>query len=81
MANKQASMNDLNSYLFDALDRLSDEGLTDEELEKEINRANAITKVAEKVIDIGEITLKALKFKDDAMNADLKLPRLFSGDE
>lgn len=47
MANKQASMNDLNSYLFDALDKLSDEGLTDEELEKEINRANAITKVAE----------------------------------
>jgi hypothetical protein len=74
-------MSDLNSYLFDALDKLSDEGLTGEELDKEINRANAITKVAEKVIDIGEITLKALKFKDDAMNADLKLPRLFSGDE
>ena len=38
---------DLNNHLFAELERLGDEDLTQEELEKEIARADAITKVGD----------------------------------
>lgn len=40
------SLQDLNNYLFESLERINDDDLTDEELEKEIKRSEAVTKVA-----------------------------------
>lgn len=75
------SLVDLNEYLFDELDRLSNEDLTGEELSLEVNRSNAITRIAERVIASADISMRALKMKNDAMDASFKLPRLLDGGE
>lgn len=59
------TLGDLNNYLFEALERVNDDELTDEELDKEIKRAETVTKIASTVIDNAEIQLKALKYSDE----------------
>ncbi len=56
---------DLNNHLFEELERLNDEDLKDEELEKEIERSKAITDVSQKIIDNAELMLKAQKHYDE----------------
>lgn len=55
------SLQDLNNYLFESLERINDDDLTDEELEKEIKRSEAVTKVASTIINNAEVQLKALR--------------------
>lgn len=52
---------DLNNHLFAALERLGDEDLTQEELEKEIARADAITKVGNVLVNNAKTALEATK--------------------
>lgn len=59
------TLQDLNGYLFEALERLNDEDLSQEELEKEIKRTESITKVSEKIIDNANLVLKAETFKQE----------------
>ena len=40
------TLQDLNSHLFEQLERLNDEDLSDEELDKELKRADGMTKIA-----------------------------------
>jgi len=70
------TLNDLNNHLFAQLERLSDEGLSGEELNHEINRAKAVTDVATQIISNSSLVLKAMQFKDDKLNADTKLPKM-----
>lgn len=56
---------DLNNYLFETLERLMDDDLTPEQLDKEIQRSRAVTDVAEAVIHSGELQLKALKHRNE----------------
>ena len=58
-------LSDLNNYLFEALERLTDDSLSDEALQREINRSEAMTSVAETIIHSGELTLKAAKVSMD----------------
>lgn len=55
------TLSDLNNYLFESLERLLDEELTPEQLEKEITRSHAVTAVAETVIHNGELALKTMQ--------------------
>ena len=55
------TLSDLNNYLFEALERLQDDSLTDEELQREISRSKAVTTVAETVIHNGELALKTMQ--------------------
>lgn len=50
---------DLNNHLMAAIERLSDEELDAEELEKEIARAAALGKVADRIIHNNALVLKA----------------------
>ena len=50
---------DLNNHLFAQLERLGDEEITGDNLNEEINRARAVTEVAEQIIAVGSLTLKA----------------------
>lgn len=59
------SLHDLNNYLFESLERINDNDLTDEELEKEIKRSEAVTKVASTIINNAEVQLKALQYADE----------------
>lgn len=49
----------LNNYLFEQLERLQDDSLSSEDLEREIVRSNAVISVAETIIHNGELALKA----------------------
>lgn len=55
------TLNDLNNYLFEAMERIYDDDLSAEELEKEIKRSTAASKVAELVIRNGELALKTME--------------------
>ena len=52
---------DLNNHLFAELERLGDEDLTQEDLEKEIARADAITKVGNVLVNNAKTALEATK--------------------
>lgn len=56
---------DLNNHLFEQLERLNDEDLTGEELEREIQRSRSITAVAKTIIDNGSLALEAKKHADE----------------
>lgn len=51
---------DLNNHLFSQLEKLLDEDLTDEELNREIKRANAVSGIAANIIESNAISLKAM---------------------
>ena len=70
---------DLNTKLFEQMDKLSKEDISSEELEKEIARSESMIKLAGVIISNGELALKAAKFKDDMMDADAKIPKMLEG--
>ena len=56
------SMTDLTNHLFEQLERLNDEELTDEELARECNRAKAMEGIAKTIIDNRKLALDTAKF-------------------
>ena len=71
---------DLNNHLFEQLERLNDEELQGEELEKEIERSKALQGIGKTIVDNGKLILDAHKFNDDRMSADEEVPRLLRGE-
>lgn len=61
------TLGDLNNHLFAELERLGDEELTGEELDKEIKRATAISNVSKNIIANANVILQAVKFKEGEM--------------
>lgn len=71
----KTTLNDLNEYLFQEMDRLTNEDLSAEDLEKEIKRSDALQKIAKSVIDNGSLALQAKKHLDEYGQGDnVKLP-------
>lgn len=69
---------DLNDHLFEQLERLNDDELTGEELEKEIRRSDAMKDIAKQIIDNANVVLKATE-----LNAEFgqgEAPRMLTGD-
>ena len=58
-------LSDLNNHLFEQLERLNDDELMEESLEKGISRSKALTTVAQQIINNGNLMLNAQKHKDD----------------
>ena len=59
------TLTDLNNYLFEQLERRNDDGLTEDQLERELRKTDATTKIAEKIIANGELAFKTMKHMDD----------------
>lgn len=75
------TLTDLNNYLFEQLERLNDDSLTDEDLDREIRKTDAIVKVSEKIIDNGELAFKAIQHKDKYYGTtERKLPSMLEAE-
>lgn len=59
------TLTDLNNHLFEQLERLNDEDLTDEQLDREIKRASEMSKIATQIIQNGNLQLKAMQHMDE----------------
>lgn len=59
------TLTDLNNYLFEAIERLNDDELNDEQLDKEIKRSKAVQEIAKAIIANGALALNAQKHYDD----------------
>lgn len=58
-------LSDLNNHLFAQLERLSDEGLTAEQIDQEVKRAEAIVHVSDQIAKAADLQLKAAKLVAD----------------
>ena len=71
------TLSDLNNYLFESIERLIDDELSDDELEKEIKRTEAVQKVAKTIIDNGALALQAKKHFDEyGIEQNVEIPLL-----
>lgn len=71
------TLTDLNNYLFEQLERLQDDSLDEQGLEKEIQRSEAVQKVAKTIIENGSLALQAKKHLDEYGQGDkVELPML-----
>lgn len=59
------SLADLNAILFNQIQKIQNEDVTDEELEKEIKKSEAITKLSSQVLSSANIALQAQKQFDE----------------
>lgn len=72
------TLGDLNNHLFAQLERLSDEDLTEEELEKEINRAKAIEGITKNIISNANLVLQSQKLVRESYDIS-NLPKMLEG--
>ncbi len=75
MANN--TLSDLNNHLFAQLERLGDEDLTQEELQKEMGRSKAINGIAKNIVDNAKTALEAAKFSYNQLPGNKSLPDQF----
>jgi hypothetical protein len=73
------TLGDLNLHLFAQLERLSDEDLQGDKLSEEIERAKAVTTVANQIISNGALVLQAQKFHTEYKSKDLQKPKMLEG--
>lgn len=52
---------DLNNALFEAIERIQNDDLNDDDLDREIKRAEAVSKVADKIIHNAELAFKTMQ--------------------
>ncbi|ARJ72852.1 hypothetical protein LP065_10330 [Latilactobacillus sakei] len=53
-------LEDLNNHLFEQLERLNDDDLTDEQIKSESKRASAMAEISEQIIKNAGLALKAI---------------------
>ena len=71
------TQSDLNNYQFEAIERINDDELSMEELDKEIKRSESVNKIAKTIIDNGNLALQAKKhFDENGSGVDVEIPLL-----
>lgn len=67
----------LNNYLFEALEKINDDELTDDEFEKEAKKSEMKIKIAETIIKNANTQLSVMKHMDEyGYNAERKVPEM-----
>ena len=70
----------LNNYLFEQMERLNGD-LSVEQIETEIKRADAVTKVAKAIVDNANLALNAQKHFDEyGIERNIAIPLLGAGE-
>jgi len=72
---------DLNNHLFAQLERLSEEGLTAEQIEQECQRADAIVDLSDQILEIANTQLKAAQLIANHGDRFAKMLPAISGTE
>lgn len=68
----QNSMTDLKNYLFEQIERVNDDSLDDEGLDKAIKRSKAVTETAKTIVEISKTQLDALKYATEELGIETK---------
>lgn len=69
------TLSDLNNHLFEQMERLNDEDLDMDQLDRELKRSDGMTKIAEKIIQNGELAYKTMVHMDEyGYNQDKNVP-------
>ncbi len=71
------TLTDLNNHLFAQLERLGDEEMSKEDLQKEIERAKAISGIAKNIVENAKVTLEAISITYDKVDANKPIPEQF----
>ena len=75
-----SKLDDLNEYLFLSLDRITNDDLSDEDLDREIKRAASVTKIAQTIINNGNLALNAMnavnEYGFNAKNPEKNIPKM-----
>lgn len=59
------SLVDLNNYLFEAIERINDDDIDEETLQKEIKKGDALAKIGAVILDNAKTQLSAMKFASE----------------
>lgn len=70
------SLSDLNDILFEQIERLNDDEVMEQFSDHEIERAKAISSVANQIIQNAELQLRAAKFMDDNVLTSREMPEV-----
>lgn len=70
---------DLNNHLFEQMERLNDDSLTEENLIKEMQRAKSMSDVSAKIIDNAKLALEAEMYKAEYGGKTVSVPKMISG--
>lgn len=70
---------DLNNHLFEQMERLNDDELSDDKLAKEIQRAKSMSDVSAKIIDNAKLALDAEMYKAEYGGNAVTMPKMISG--
>lgn len=77
----KTTLTDLNEYLFQSLERLTNDDLNAEQLDAEIKRSDAVQRVAKTIIENGTLALNAKKHLDEyGVGGNVKLQMLGMND-
>lgn len=69
------NLSNLNGYLFEQLERLNKEDMTEEEFKSEIERSKAISEVSKNVIQTASLVLEGQRIVSD-LEEGQKLPKM-----
>lgn len=69
-------LDDLNNHLFEQLERLNDKDISEEQLDKEIKRAKALSDISMTIIETGKLSLQATKLKIEYGRSEVILHEL-----
>lgn len=74
------TLTDLNNHLFEQLERLNDESLSEEELSMELKRSDGMTKIATLIIENANLAYKVMEHLYEAgyvpKDAKAELPEM-----
>lgn len=70
------SLSDLNNILFEQIERLNDDEVMEQFSDQEIERAKAISSVANQIIQNAALQFQAAKFMDDNALTSREMPEV-----
>lgn len=73
------TLEDVNNLLVAQLEKLSDEGLSKEELELEVERSHAMGKLTDDILKTQALALRAVATLSEVTNKDVTPPKMLLG--